>query len=230
MKQLVIVCGGQGTRLGITYPKILVKIKDKTLLEHQINLARKHGFKKIILLTGYKSNYIKEFIKKKKISKNLIIVEEKKKLGTGGALLESLKLFEKEFCVLFGDIFTNINFTEMISFYKKNMCKSLMVINRNKNYKDSNLVTIKNKIVIDKLYLYPHKKIPKKSYSNEAIFMFKKSVFKNIHRSIIESKPDLVKNILPLIHKNKKIHAYKTDEFIIDCGTKFRLKTARSIS
>ena len=67
MKQLVVVCGGRGSRLGINYPKILVKIKSKTILEHLIELAKFHGFEKIILLSGYKSHSIKFFIKKKKI-------------------------------------------------------------------------------------------------------------------------------------------------------------------
>lgn len=69
MRQLVIMCGGRGTRLKLlknNLPKCLVKVGNKTLLEHQITLAKKHDFKEIILLTGYKSSLIKSFIKKKK--------------------------------------------------------------------------------------------------------------------------------------------------------------------
>ena len=65
MKQLVIVCGGKGTRLNKSYPKILVRIKKKTILEHLLELARKNKFSKILLLTGHKSEMIKNFIKKK---------------------------------------------------------------------------------------------------------------------------------------------------------------------
>lgn len=229
MKQLVIICGGKGTRLKKSYPKILVKINKKTILEYQIELAKKHGFKKFVLLTGYKSKMIKEFVKIKKISRNLKIIDEKRKLGTGGALLNSLKYLDKEFCVIFGDIFTKINLSKMKLFFKKNICNSLMVINKNKNYEDSNLVSIINKIYVDKFYFYPHKKIPRNCYSNEAIFMFKKLTFKYLNILNIGNQPDLVKNILPLIHNIKKINAYKTGEFIIDCGTDYRLKTARSL-
>ena len=82
MKQLVIICGGKGTRLKKSYPKILVKINKKTILEYQIELAKKHGFKKFVLLTGYKSKMIKEFVKIKKFQ-NLKIIDEKEKTEQG---------------------------------------------------------------------------------------------------------------------------------------------------
>ena len=43
------MCGGRGTRLKKNYPKVLLKINNKTILEHQIDLAGKHKFKEVIL-------------------------------------------------------------------------------------------------------------------------------------------------------------------------------------
>ena len=65
MKQVVIMCGGIGSRLKNKFPKVLVKIKQKTILEHQLELCKKYGFKNFLLLTGYKSEMIENFIKKK---------------------------------------------------------------------------------------------------------------------------------------------------------------------
>ena len=48
MKQFVIMCGGVGSRLKLLkkkIPKCLVKVNNKTLLEHQVLLAKKNNFK-----------------------------------------------------------------------------------------------------------------------------------------------------------------------------------------
>ena len=57
--------------------------------------------------------------------------------------------------------------------------------------------------------------------------MFKKNFFKNLNKIKLSKKPDLVKDILPIIKIKKKIYTFKTNEFIIDCGTSDRLKRAR---
>ena len=228
MKQLVIVCGGRGSRLSINYPKILVKIKSKTILEHLIELAKFHGFEKIILLSGYKSHSIKFFIKKKKLFKKIKIIKDKKKLGNGGALLNSIKYLDDEFCLIYGDILTNIDLTKMYKFFKIKKSNLTIVVNKNNNFKDSNLLIFDKKKVVKKLYFYPHKKIPKNSYSNEAIFMCKKKIFSFIDKKFFKQKTDFFKNLIPEILKFSKSHAFKSNHFIIDCGTLKRVKIANS--
>ena len=158
----------------------------------------------------------------------MIIIKDKKILGTGGALLNAYDYLEKEFSLIYGDILTNMNLKKMYIFFKRKKCNSCLVINNNQNYKDSNLLTIYKDRKINKFYFYPHKKIPKNCYSNEAIFMFKKSFFKNFNKNYLVKKPDLIKDILPIIKIKKKIYAFKTNEFITDCGTPERLNAARS--
>jgi len=227
MKQVVIMCGGIGSRLKKKYPKVLLKINKKTILEHQLELCKKYGFQEFLLLTGYKSEMIKNFKKKKNILEQIKIIKDKKKLGTGGALLSAFKHLDKEFFLLYGDIFKNINLKKMYTFFKKKKTESCLVINKNNNYQDSNLLSISKDREINKFYFYPHAKIPKNSYSNEAIFMFKKNFFKNLNTIKLIKKPDLVQDVLPAIKIKKKIYAFKTNELIIDCGTSDRLQSAR---
>ncbi len=61
----IILAAGMGTRLNpltLNYPKCLLEINKKSILEHQINLLNKNNIDKIEIITGYKSNKIESHI------------------------------------------------------------------------------------------------------------------------------------------------------------------------
>ena len=65
----VILCGGYGTRLAEETkikPKPMVKIGKEPILEHILNIYRGYKFKDFVLALGYKSEYIKDYYKKKR--------------------------------------------------------------------------------------------------------------------------------------------------------------------
>lgn len=66
--KVIILCGGFGTRLSeetSIKPKPMIKIGDKPIIVHIINIYKKYGFKDFILALGYKGYYIKNYFKKK---------------------------------------------------------------------------------------------------------------------------------------------------------------------
>ena len=67
--KVVILCGGVGSRLAEEtelIPKPMVKIGNLPILSHIIKIYNHFGFKKFVLATGYKSEIIKDYFKKKK--------------------------------------------------------------------------------------------------------------------------------------------------------------------
>jgi len=52
--EAIILCGGSGWRFkpDIWVPKPKLKINDETLIAHQVNWLKKHGFNRIILATN----------------------------------------------------------------------------------------------------------------------------------------------------------------------------------
>lgn len=59
-----ILCGGLGTRIKEETefrPKPMVPIGDRPILWHIMHLYRRHGFKKFVLCTGFKSEVIKSY-------------------------------------------------------------------------------------------------------------------------------------------------------------------------
>ena len=61
------MCGGKGRRLGKLgekIPKPLVEVKGKTILEMKLDEYIKSGFYDFILCTGYKSEMIRDAVRK----------------------------------------------------------------------------------------------------------------------------------------------------------------------
>ena len=72
---VVILCGGFGTRLGAEAkdrPKPMVDINGKPFLDILIGHVVSFGFTRIILCTGHKSQYIEDYYLKNKTQKIII--------------------------------------------------------------------------------------------------------------------------------------------------------------
>ena len=106
----LILCAGYGKRLSpltLETPKPLLKIKDKTMIEKNIEFILKLGIKKIIINTFYLEEKINNFIKKKKFPININIVRDGEKiLDTGGGILNMMrKSDENDFLIFNPDTF-----------------------------------------------------------------------------------------------------------------------------
>ena len=150
---MIILSGGKGTRLNkITkkIPKCLIEFNGKPFLYYQLHYLKKNNIKNVILSVGYKSNLIKKYIRKEIDFINVKVVNDGKKLlGTGGAILKSIKLLKDQFFVIYGDSYINFKLNDL----KKNKKFSIMAIYKNENKYDlSNVEKLKNNFIIyDKL-------------------------------------------------------------------------------
>lgn len=103
--QAVILAAGKSTRtypLTINRPKPLLKVGNKTLLEH--NLDQLNGLvKEVILVVGFKADSIKKQFKNRYKKLKLVYVNEKKMLGTWHALAVTKNKIKDRFVLLMAD-------------------------------------------------------------------------------------------------------------------------------
>ncbi len=101
----VIMAAGKGERcypLTLTRPKPMLKIIDKTVLEH--NLEQLNGLvDEAVIIVGYKKEMVKEKFNKKYKKIKITFVEQEKQLGTGHALMQAEKFINGKFILMNGD-------------------------------------------------------------------------------------------------------------------------------
>lgn len=124
----VILAGGLGTRLRpVTYeiPKPLLPVKKKPIINHLIDLFRRHGVDKIAVLAsqGHKEDFLKwsETWTKDWPRGYVSIFFEDKPRGTfGGLELVRDWLGDEDFVLSNGDELKDFDLTELISFHRAN--------------------------------------------------------------------------------------------------------------
>lgn len=120
VKTAVILSGGLGTRLKPftnAIPKPLLPIGEKAVLEIQIERLAKYGFKRVILATNYKADYIEKFFGDgSRYGVDLIVSKEDRPLGTAGPIKLVEDILDSPFLVMNGDILTLADFNAMYHF------------------------------------------------------------------------------------------------------------------
>jgi len=127
---VVLMVGGLGTRLRpLTEhtPKPMLKVGNKPILETIILNFKKYGFVNIILCVSYKSEMIEEYFKDgSAFGVNIRYIHENKRMGTAGALSLAKEKLNEPFFVMNGDLLTNINFENMMTYHLSNKAIATM--------------------------------------------------------------------------------------------------------
>ena len=205
----VILAAGKSTRtypLTLTRPKPLLKVANKTLLEHNLDNLNKI-IDEVIIVVGYKKNMIKRHIGN--IYKNLKIryVEQKQQLGTANAVSVVEPYIKNRFILMAGD---DIYSSEDVKNCIKH--KYSILTSRVNNPQNFGVVVGKNGILADFI------EKPKKFISDlisTSFYSLDKEIFKYIKKIKISKRneyelPDAIK----LLSKQEKIYCVKSKRWL----------------
>ena len=204
----ILLCGGEGTRLHpLTkkIPKPLVKIKNKTIIDHIIEHLYKSGLKDFLICSGYKSNMISHHFSKYKSIDTKIM--NSGKVDILQRILDCKNMIKNEFMVCYGDTIADVNIKKLYAFHKSHsgiatICSYQLkhnfgIIKKN----NENLVVSFNEK-------------PKYSGSiNIGYFIFDKKVFKHVHN--VSNWLELIKVLI----KQKQLFSFEHDGVHITINT-----------
>ncbi len=120
----VILVGGEGTRLRPlthTTVKAMVPVLNKPFIQYLIHYLNKHNIFDVILAMGYRPDLIRNYFNEVvNPDTRLFYSVEQVPLGTAGAVKNAEQYIDRDerFFVINGDIFTDIDLTDMLSFHR----------------------------------------------------------------------------------------------------------------
>lgn len=238
----IILAGGRATRLpksAKNIPKALVMVGDNTILGHQINALRKHGFFDIRLALGYKSDHIIRYVGRRESHIGHIeYVAEPKPFGTGGAIKFASRGLSEPFMVLNGDILSDINFFGFYKKFKKTREKNMMTVFHSSDARSYGIIKkaggkiseflekpLDNAPAPDKATAGRQRKPERFSgYINAGFYILSPEIFGKMKRSSFS----IEKDVFPALAKKGELAFYTHRGFWTDAGTEDRLREVRA--
>lgn len=131
MKAIILV-GGEGLRLRpltCNLPKPMVPIVNRPFLEHMVEHLKRHDIDEIILAICYLPDRIqRHFGDGSGFGVKLSYAVEQTPLGTGGAVKNSERFLNDTFLAFNGDVFSDLDLTEMIRFHRAHKAKATIAL------------------------------------------------------------------------------------------------------
>ncbi|MHA1380643.1 MAG: nucleotidyltransferase family protein [Candidatus Helarchaeota archaeon] len=129
----LILAGGFGRRLRTTlkkFPKSMAPVGKKPFLEYLIMQLIKYKIQDVVLCIGYLGKQIKEYFGDgSRWGIRILYSEEKKALGTGGAIKLASRFIENEtFLVMNGDSFLDSDLNAMIAFHNNHRALATIAV------------------------------------------------------------------------------------------------------
>ena len=172
-----------------------------------------------MILTWYKNHLFTKKLTNNFKDVKIKIVKEKKKLGTAGALRNSISHLKENFFVTNGDTFFDINIRDLEFETKKNFSKIGVALKSSLDYKNSLSYKISSKKIVTS---YKKNKKRKKLICG-GIYYLNKKVVKKLKKENLDIDKDIILNNL---QNKKRITAKIYDKSFIDIGSKQSLKKA----
>ncbi|MEI7818264.1 MAG: nucleotidyltransferase family protein, partial [Desulfuromonadales bacterium] len=129
---VVLMAGGLGTRLGEltkNCPKPLLRVGNKPVLETILENCIEYAFKRFYISVNYKADMVKEYFGDgSRWGVEIKYLEEKKRLGTAGALGQLPEIPTEPVLVMNADVLTKINFKHLMEFHEEHNSVATMCV------------------------------------------------------------------------------------------------------
>lgn len=210
----IILAGGKGTRLKpytTSFPKPLMPVGKKPILEIVIDSLRESGIKKIFLTVGHLAELIEAYFGNgEKFGVKIIYSKEEKPLGTAGPLNLVKDELGKKFILMNGDILTNIDYGEFIKSHNNSGCLATIALAKRDVFIDFGVIKLdQNKLVSDWI------EKPTMNYLvSTGIYLLEKESLKFLPEGF-SNLPDLIVN---LIKSKKSVGSYIHNGSWLDIG------------
>ncbi len=215
MKALILA-GGKGTRLKpytTNFPKPLMPIGERPILEIVVCNLAKVGIKDVIIATGHLSEMVRLFFKDgSDFGLNISYSIEDKPLGTGGPIKKNKNFLENDsFLVMNGDVLTDIDFQKLFDFHTESGNDITIGTAYREQYVDFGVVELDK----DNNFVLWNEKPTLNYLVSMGIYVFSSNVLEHLPKEETFNIPDIIE---VLSKKNFRIKGFIHKGYWLDIG------------
>lgn len=217
--KVFILAGGEGVKFRpLTYelPKSLIPIGGKPLLEHTLGALRDQGFSEIYISLGHLGKKIRDYFGDgKKFGLNIRYLDQGSgKRGTAQPVLEAKgHLSGSPFLIVYGDVLTKLNFSDLIEFHMSHRGIATMALASVEKTSMWGVATIQGNRIVN--FVEKPKLRTKSHLINAGIYVLDPEVFKYISSDSVR----LEKDLFPRLAAEGKLFAYPFEADWYDVST-----------
>lgn len=199
----------------------MLKVGDKPILEHQVELLRKYGIREIIILVNYfKDKIVEYFGQGEKWGVDISYYEEKVPLGTVGGIKAIEDYLNDDFLVFYGDVMINMHLQYLVDFHHAHNSDCTLVLHPNDHPYDSDLADTDKQGKVTAIHSKPY--TPGKycrNLVNAGVYIFHPKILTYLEK---DKKADFGRDIFPKLYDKINMYGYRTSEYLKDMGTPSR--------
>ncbi|WLR49840.1 sugar phosphate nucleotidyltransferase [Bacillus tianshenii] len=217
----VILAGGKGTRLRpltCNLPKPMLPIMEKPVLQHLIELLQRYHIKEAAVTVEYMSTSIKRYFGDGEgFDVDIQYFEEKKPLGTAGAINSTQGFCDETFLVISGDIVTDFDLAEGLAFHRKHGgVATVFSVEVAKPQEYGVIFSDENGKITD-FEEKPRRTNLQSRLVNTGVYIFNRRIFDYIPVGV---EWDISRDLIPsLLAEGEPIYTYSSSAYWKDVGT-----------
>ena len=217
----VIMAGGEGTRLRpltATAPKPMLPVGNTPMLEHIIELLKRHGFDEVVITVAFMANAIRTYFGDgSEFGIRISYANEDSPLGTAGSVGNCRDQLDSTFLVISGDVLTDIDLSKLLEFHTSRGAVATIGLKSMENPLEFGIVTTNDDQTVARFLEKPTWGQVFSDTINTGIYVLEPEIFTYIP---VGKALDFSQDVFPrLLEDSVPIHAMVCEGYWEDVGT-----------
>lgn len=221
MIKAIIMAGGEGTRLRpltCNRAKPMIPVANKPVIEHAIDLLKKHGITDIIISLFYLPENIQNYFGDgSEWDVNITYSVEENPLGTAGGVKKAIGNHDDTFLILSGDGIVDFDLSKILKFHKEKNSPFTIVLKRVKEPTEYGIVITEESGKITKFLEKPSWSEVFTDTANTGMYVIEPTIIKEFVPKA--TKYDFSFDLFPKLQENNiPLFGYISDGYWCDVG------------
>src|SRR6476646_1806003 len=217
----VIMAGGEGTRLRpltSNHPKPMMPLVNRPMMEHIVELLRRHGIDEIVVTVAYMANTIRNYFGDgSEFGVRMVYASEETPLGTAGSVRNAMDELTEPFLVISGDVLTDIDLGAIVRFHEEKQAIATLGLVPVENPLEFGIVITREDGSIERFLEKPSWGEVFSDTINAGIFVFEPEIFDFIAPG---ESVDFSNEVFPkLLANSKPLYGAVAEGYWEDVGT-----------